>query len=97
MFMIFAIVEHADREADASPAELMNRMGHSETADLDQIRFVEGHIEDPPLAAGSCDTVISHGVINLSAAKAAVRARQPISTPLGHGFDQRAELRQRTV
>jgi len=55
--------------------------GLCETADLDQIRFVEGHIEDPPLAAGSCDTVISHGVINLSAATAAVRARQPISTP----------------
>jgi hypothetical protein len=53
--------------------------GLCETADLNQIRFVEGHIEDPPLAAGSCDTVISHGVINLSADKAAVRARQPIS------------------
>ena len=78
-------------------AQMAKADGLCETADLDQIRFVEGHIEDPPLAAGSCDTVISHGGINLSAVKAAVRARQPISTPLGHGFDERAELRQRTV
>ncbi len=61
--------------------------GLCETADLDQIRFVEGHIEDPPpLAAGSCDMVISHGVINLSADKAAVRARQPTSIPPGRGL-----------
>jgi hypothetical protein len=41
--------------------------------------------------------VISNGVINLSADKAAVRARQPFSIPPGGGFDERAELRQRTV
>jgi hypothetical protein len=78
-------------------AQMAKADGLCETADLDQIRFVGGHIEDPPLTADSCDTVISYGAINLSAAKAAVRARQPISTPLGHGFDERAELRQRTV
>jgi hypothetical protein len=42
-------------------AQMAKADGLCETADLDQIRFVEGHIEDPPLAAGSCDTVISHG------------------------------------
>jgi hypothetical protein len=41
--------------------------------------------------------VISNGVINLSADKAAVGARQPISIPPGRGFDERAELQQRTV
>jgi hypothetical protein len=40
---------------------------------------------------------ISNGVINLSAGKAAVRARQPVSIPPGHGFDERVGLRQRTV
>jgi hypothetical protein len=69
--------------------------GLCEAADLDQIRFVEGAHRGPALAAGSCDTVISHGVINLSAGKAAVRARQPISIPPGRGFDERAESRQR--
>ena len=64
---------------------------------LDQVRFVEGHFEDLPLAACSCDVVISNGVINVSAGKAAVRARQPISIPPWRGFDDRAELRQRTV
>jgi hypothetical protein len=78
-------------------AQMAKANGLCETADLDQIRFVEGHIEDPPLAAGSCDTVISHGVINLFADKAAVRARQPISILHACGLDERAELRQRTV
>ena len=64
---------------------------------LDQVRFVEGHFEDLPLAANSCDVVISNGVINVSAGKAAVRARQPISIPPWRGFDDRAELGQRTV
>ena len=60
---------------------------------LDQVRFVEGHFE----AANSCDVVISNGAINLSADKAAVRPRQPISIPPGRGFGERAELGQRTV
>ena len=60
---------------------------------LDQVRFVEGHFE----AACSCDVVISNGVINVSAGKAAVRARQPISIPLRRGFDERVELGQGTV
>jgi Methyltransferase domain len=64
---------------------------------LDQVRFVEGHFEDLPLAANSCDVVISNGAINLSADKAAVRPRQPISIPPRRGFDERAKLRQRTV
>ena len=33
--------------------------GLCDTAGLDQVGFVEGHIEDPPLAADSCDVVIS--------------------------------------
>jgi len=43
-------------------------------AGLDNVRFVEGRIEDIPLADSSCDVVISNGVINLSADKAAVFA-----------------------
>jgi SAM-dependent methyltransferase len=39
---------------------------------LDHVRFVEGRIEDVPLADGSCDAVISNGVVNLSADKASV-------------------------
>jgi hypothetical protein len=35
--------------------------GLCETAGLDQVGFVEGHIEDPPLATDSCDVVISQG------------------------------------
>ena len=64
---------------------------------LDLVRFGEGHFEDLPLAANSCDVVISNGAINLSADKAAVRPRQPISIPLRRGFDERVELGQGTV
>jgi arsenite methyltransferase len=42
------------------------------SAGFNQVRFVDGHIEDVPLADGSCDAVISNGVINLSADKEAV-------------------------
>ena len=45
--------------------------GLCETDGLDQVRFAGGHIVDPPLAAGPCDVVISHGVINPSTGKAA--------------------------
>jgi len=41
-------------------------------AGLKQIEFREGRIEDPPVADGSFDCVISNGVINLSADKHAV-------------------------
>jgi hypothetical protein len=73
-----------------------NHHGLGETAGLAQARFAVGHFEDLPVAADSCDVVISNGVINLSADKAA-RARRPISIPPRRGFDERAELRQGTV
>ena len=78
-------------------AQLAKAEGLGETAGLAQVGFVEGHFEDLPVAADSCDVVISNGVINLSADKTAARARQPISIPPRRGFDERAELRQRTV
>jgi len=41
---------------------------------LDHVRFIDGHIDDLPLPDGSCDLVISNGVINLAADKATVFA-----------------------
>jgi len=43
-------------------------------AGLDHVRFLDGHIEQLPVPDASCDLVISNGVINLSADKAAVFA-----------------------
>lgn len=39
---------------------------------ISTVRFVEGYIEHPPVPDGTFDAVISNGVINLSADKAAV-------------------------
>ena len=43
-------------------------------AGLDQVRFLDARIEQLPIADGSCELVISNGVINLSADKSAVFA-----------------------
>jgi arsenite methyltransferase len=43
-------------------------------AGVDNAEFRQGYIEEPPVEAGSVDCVISNGVINLSADKAAVFA-----------------------
>ncbi len=59
---------------DMTKAQLAKAERLRDTAGLEQVRFVEGHIEDLPLADGSCDVVISNGVINLSADKAAAFA-----------------------
>jgi ubiquinone/menaquinone biosynthesis C-methylase UbiE len=82
---------------DTTEAQLAKAGGLCETAGLDQVRFVEGHIEDLAKTAGSCDVAISDHVTKLSTGKAAVRARQPISIPPRRGFDERAELPQRPV
>ena len=59
---------------DMTKAQLAKAERLRVAAGLDQVRFVEGHIEDVPLPNRSCDLVISNGVINLSADKPAVFA-----------------------
>jgi ubiquinone/menaquinone biosynthesis C-methylase UbiE len=59
---------------DMTQAQLAKAERLRVAAGLPQVRFVEGHIEDLPVADGSCDVVISNGVVNLSADKAAVFA-----------------------
>ena len=57
---------------DMTQAQLAKAERLRLVASLDHVRFVEGHIEDVPLADGSFDVVISNGVINLCANKATV-------------------------
>ena len=57
---------------DMTPAQLAKAERLRVASGLDHIRFIEGHIEDLPMPDGSCDLVISNGVINLAADKAAV-------------------------
>jgi len=57
---------------DMTKAQLAKAERLRAAANLDQVRFVEGHIEDVPLPDGSCDVVVSNGVINLAADKSAV-------------------------
>ena len=45
---------------------------HAEEADIDNIEFLEGYIEDIPLEAGTVDVVISNCVLNLSTDKQGV-------------------------
>ncbi len=44
-------------------------------AGLEQVEFRRGYVEDPPVPDASIDVVISNGVLNLSADKAAVFAQ----------------------
>jgi ubiquinone/menaquinone biosynthesis C-methylase UbiE len=57
-----------------TPAQLVKADRLRTTTRLDHVQFVDGHIEQLPLPDDYYDLVISNGVINLSADKAAVFA-----------------------
>jgi SAM-dependent methyltransferase len=57
---------------DMTTAQLAKATRLAPGAGLANATFVEGYIEDPPVARGSTDVVISNGVINLSPDKPAV-------------------------
>ena len=59
---------------DMTPAQLAKAERLRTAAHLDHVQFVDGHIERLPLHDDSYNLVISNGVINLSADKAAVFA-----------------------
>jgi len=59
---------------DMTPAQLAKADRLRTTARLQHVQFINGHIEQLPLPDDSYDLVISNGVINLSADKAAVFA-----------------------
>ena len=57
---------------DMTPEQLAKAEHLRAEAGFANVRFVEGHIERPPVPDGSVDAVISNGVVNLSADKPAV-------------------------
>ena len=57
---------------DMTPAQLWK--ARALAAGWDNVTFREGHIEQPPVQDGTCDCVISNGVINLAPDKYAVFA-----------------------
>jgi len=57
---------------DMTDAQLAKARRLSEAHSLRHVEFAEGLIEEPPVAPGSVDVVISNGVINLSPDKPAV-------------------------
>jgi arsenite methyltransferase len=59
---------------DMTAAQLAKARRLASDAALDNVQFVEGYIEDPPVEAEAFDCVISNGVINLSPDKKAVFA-----------------------
>jgi SAM-dependent methyltransferase len=59
---------------DMTDAQLAKAERLRATADITGVEFRKGRIEAPPLPDGTVDLVISNGVINLSADKAAVFA-----------------------
>jgi arsenite methyltransferase len=59
---------------DMTPAQLGKAERLRSSARLDQVRFVEGQIEELQLSDASYDLVVSNGVINLTADKSAVFA-----------------------
>jgi arsenite methyltransferase len=59
---------------DMTKAQLDKASRLAAEASLSNVQFVDGYIEQPPVAAGSFDCVISNGVINLSPDKPAVFA-----------------------
>jgi SAM-dependent methyltransferase len=59
---------------DASPDMLTLARANAAAADVANVRFLHGHIEDIPLPDESVDVVISNCVINLSADKPRVLA-----------------------
>lgn len=69
---------------DLTPAQLAKAGRLADQAGFAQVAFVEGRIEEPPVAPGSVDCVISNGVINLAPDKGAVfRAAARASRPGG--------------
>lgn len=60
---------------DYTDEQLAKARGLAAQAGVRQVRFLEGHIERPPVAQGEFDCVISNGVINLSPEKAEVFAQ----------------------
>jgi len=59
---------------DMTNEQLAKAIALAAEADIDNAEFRQGYIEEPPVEAASVDCVISNGVINLSADKAAVFA-----------------------
>jgi ubiquinone/menaquinone biosynthesis C-methylase UbiE len=68
---------------DMTPEQLAKARQVGAAAGLDTVRFVEGYIERPPVPDGAFDAVVSNGVINLSADKAAVF--ESVARALGPG------------
>lgn len=59
---------------DMTEQQLAKARGLAEQAGIANVEFRQGQIEGPPVEPGSVDCVISNGVVNLSADKAAVFA-----------------------
>ena len=59
---------------DMTEAQLAKARGLASREGLSTVRFEQGYLEDPPVADGSADVVISNGVINLCDNKKAVFA-----------------------
>jgi SAM-dependent methyltransferase len=59
---------------DMTAEQLAKATDLAASAGVSNVEFHNGQIEDPPVAAGSIDCVISNGVINLSPEKPAVFA-----------------------
>jgi len=57
---------------DMTEAQLAKARRLADEGSFANVEFREGHIEDPPVDAGSVDCVISNGVVNLSPDKPAV-------------------------
>jgi SAM-dependent methyltransferase len=57
---------------DMTDAQLAKARDLADEHDFGRVEFRKGYIEAPPIDAGSCDCVISNGVINLSPDKPAV-------------------------
>jgi arsenite methyltransferase len=57
---------------DMTKAQLEKSTRLAAEAGFEQVEFREGYIEEPVVDAGTCDVVISNGVINLSPDKPAV-------------------------
>jgi ubiquinone/menaquinone biosynthesis C-methylase UbiE len=67
---------------DMTPQQLTKAERLRDDSGIDNVRFVEGHIDRPPVVDGSYDAVVSNGVINLCPDKpgvfaAATRALAP--------------------